>query len=204
MKLLFQILFIVSVLTLSASAQDRSPFDVWDTNGDGRLERDELPAGVRANFEKVDKNSDGFISRQEDSAFRKRNVNGINRASRGRTYPKIRIKSDLAYAATQNPRQTLDLFLPEQPATDKPLPLVAFIHGGGWQNGDERSGLRRVAALVESGHFVGASIGYRLSGEAIWPAQIHDCKAAIRWLRAHAKKSGFDPDPITVPPRRKR
>ena len=55
-----------------------------------------------------------------------------------------------------------------------------------------------MAALVESGQFVGASIGYRLSGEAIWPAQIHDCKAAIRWLRAHAEEFGFDPDRIAV------
>jgi acetyl esterase/lipase len=55
-----------------------------------------------------------------------------------------------------------------------------------------------VAALVESGQFVGASIGYRLSGEATWPSQIHDCKAAIRWLRAHAAEFGFDPDRIAV------
>jgi acetyl esterase/lipase len=55
-----------------------------------------------------------------------------------------------------------------------------------------------VAALVESGEFVGVSIGYRLTGEAIWPAQIHDCKAAIRWLRAHAEEFGFAPDRIAV------
>lgn len=198
MKLPVQALFLVCVLAFSASAQDRLPFDVWDRNGDGRLEPGELPAGVRSNFEKVDANGDGFISRQEDSSFRKGKANGASRTAPGRTYPKIRIRADLAYASTENPRQKLDLFFPKEPANDKPLPLIAFIHGGGWQNGDKRGGLRRVATLVESGQFVGASIGYRLSGEAIWPAQIHDCKAAIRWLRAHADEFGIDPDRIAV------
>ena len=52
--------------------------------------------------------------------------------------------------------------------------------------------------MVESGEYIGASVGYRLSDEAIWPAQLHDCKAAIRWLRANAKKYNLDPDRIGV------
>lgn len=55
-----------------------------------------------------------------------------------------------------------------------------------------------VGPLVERGEYIGVSVGYRLSGEAIWPAQIHDCKAAIRWLRAHAKQYNLDPDKIGV------
>lgn len=199
MKLMPQtVILILTFLASTSHAQNKSPFDAWDKNGDGKLTKDELPPNVRRNFEKVDANKDGFISRDEDSAFRRRNANRGDQSSRAPANASIEIRNDIAYAETKNPRQKLDLYLPKKRLTNKPLPLIAFIHGGGWRNGDKRGGLRRVAALVESGEFVGASIGYRLSGEAIWPAQIHDCKAAIRWLRAHAKESGFDPNRIAV------
>ena len=103
-----------------------------------------------------------------------------------RTMPRVpdsvRAEFDLPYAGTDNPRQRLDLFLPKSPKSDKPLPVVAFIHGGGWQTGDKRGGAGLVVPLVETGEYAGVSIGYRLTGETIWPAQIHDCKAAIGWL----------------------
>ncbi len=186
------------LIPASLFAQRKLPFDAWDKNGDGQLTKEELPPNVRQNFEKADANNDGMISRKEDSAFRRRAVQRSNAPRQSRTPANIEVKSDLAYAGTDNPRQKLDLFFAKKRAIEKPLPLVVFIHGGGWQNGDKRSGLHRVAAFVESGEFVGASIGYRLSSEAIWPAQIHDCKAAIRWLRAHAVEFGFDPDRIAV------
>jgi len=113
----------------------------------------------------------------------------------------VRILRDLPYAETANPRQTLDLAIPKEPAPEKNgRPLVIWIHGGGWKSGDKRSGHRpdRLPALVETGRFAGASIAYRLSGEAKWPAQIHDCKAAIRWLRGNAKEYGIDPKRIAV------
>jgi len=186
------------LITASLFAQRKSPFDAWDKNGDGQLTKEELPPNVRQNFEQADANNDGIISREEDSAFRRRAVQSSNASRQSRTPASIEVKSDLAYAGTDNLRQKLDLFFPKKRAIKKPLPLVAFIHGGGWRNGNKRSGLHRVATFVESGDFVGASIGYRLSSEAIWPAQIHDCKAAIRWLRAHADEFGFDPDRIAV------
>ena len=71
-----------------------------------------------------------------------------------------------------------------------PRPLIAWVHGGAWRNGDKGANCR-AAFLVDHGYAV-ASIGYRLSAEATFPAQIHDCKAAIRWLRASAEKYGFD------------
>jgi len=77
------------------------------------------------------------------------------------------------------------------------LPLVVFVHGGGWQGGDKGAG-RMLLPLVQSGEYAVASVGYRLTGEAIWPAQIHDCKAAIRWLRANAAAHGIDPGRIGV------
>lgn len=105
---------------------------------------------------------------------------------------------DVAYAGTKNPRQALDLFLPKTRKSDKPLPVVAFIHGGGWRNGDKRRAWGQVLRYAASGDYAAAAIGYRLSGEATWPAQIHDCKAAVRWLRANAKKYNLDPDRIGV------
>ena len=120
-------------------------------------------------------------------------------SAQGRRLPdSIEARIDQPYANTDNPRQQLDILLPKKRTSDKPLPVVAFIHGGGWRNGDKAGGRRRVAPFVESGQFVGVSIGYRLSGEATWPAQIHDCKAAIRWLKANAGSLGIDPDRIGV------
>jgi acetyl esterase/lipase len=110
----------------------------------------------------------------------------------------VEAQLDQPYAATDNPRQKLDLLLPINRTSDKPLPVIAFIHGGAWRAGNKSGGLRRVVPFVESGDFVGVSIGYRLSGEATWPAQIHDCKAAIRWLRANAGSLGIDADRIGV------
>ena len=109
----------------------------------------------------------------------------------------VRLIENLPYAGTNNPRQMLDLILPKENAAN-PLPVVVFIHGGGWRNGQKGSGGRRVVPFVESGNFAGVSVGYRLSGEAKWPNQIHDCKAAIRWIRANAKKYNLDPDRIGV------
>lgn len=110
----------------------------------------------------------------------------------------VRIEKDVPYAGTKNPRQTLDLLLPRAPKGNRPLPLVVNIHGGAFRAGDKSMGVRELADLVEGGHYVVATINYRLSGEATWPAQIHDCKAAIRWLRANAARHGIDPDRIGV------
>ena len=110
----------------------------------------------------------------------------------------VRVELDVPYAATDNPRQRLDLYVPKAAKSEKPLPLVVFIHGGAFRAGDKRTGWPMIARLVTSGEYVGASVGYRLSGEITWPAQIHDCKAAIRWLRANAKKYNIDPDRIGV------
>jgi acetyl esterase/lipase len=110
---------------------------------------------------------------------------------------KVVVHRDVVYGDGGGRPLKLDLVLP-QPAPDEPLPLVVFIHGGGWRGGDKAGGIARVAPLVATGDYVGATIGYRLSGEATWPAQIHDCKAAIRWLRANADRYHIDPQRIGV------
>lgn len=106
--------------------------------------------------------------------------------------------ADLDYAGTGNKRQALDLYVPVKRDGDGPLPVVVFIHGGAWLGGDKNGGARQLAPFVATGKFAGVSVGYRLSQEAIWPAQIHDCKAAIRWIKAHAAEYRLDPDRIAV------
>ena len=110
----------------------------------------------------------------------------------------VRVEKDVDYAGTRNPRQALDLLLPRTPRGGKPLPVIVIIHGGAFRAGDKSMGLCEAADFAESGDYAAATINYRLSGEATWPAPIHDCKAAIRWLRANAAKYGLDPDRIGV------
>lgn len=104
-----------------------------------------------------------------------------------------RVERDLVYATVGETQLKLDLHRPAR-ATGKD-PLVVWIHGGGWRRGSKAN--CRLAWLSEHGYAV-ASIQYRLSGEATWPAQIHDCKAAIRWLRANSKRLGVDATRIGV------
>jgi len=198
------LLFSLFLPTFSIIAQE-SPFNRWDANQDGKLIRGELPEPLRRNFERIDADKDGFISREEDEIARRSRPAGNRPDEKGkgpqgmaRLPEGVKKLADLDYAGAGNPRQTLDLYLPEKREGGDPLPVVVFIHGGGWQNGDKSGGGARVAPLVATGKYAGASVGYRLSGEAQWPAQIHDCKAAIRWIKAHAAEYGLDPDRIAV------
>lgn len=99
---------------------------------------------------------------------------------------------DLAYVTNGHPRQKLDLYLP---ASGTNLPLIVWIHGGAWLGGSKD---QCPALFLLNDGFAVASINYRLSQHAIFPGQLEDCKAAIRWLRAHAREYGIDPDRIGV------
>ena len=76
--------------------------------------------------------------------------------------------------------------------------MIVYIHGGGWKNGSKESVTGKLASYLKTGSFAVAAINYRLSGESIWPSQIHDCKAAIRWLKGNAKKYGIDANRLAV------
>lgn len=103
--------------------------------------------------------------------------------------PGVKAHRDLAYVKGGHERQVLDLFVPESAA--RPLPVIIWIHGGGWTNGDKSGCPPLRQAFAQRGYAI-ASLNYRLSQQAIFPAQIEDCKSAIRWLRAHAKEYNLD------------
>jgi acetyl esterase/lipase len=94
----------------------------------------------------------------------------------------------------------LDLY---QPVSVAQPPVVLFVHGGGWALGDRTlagpafPGQSLFERLTAAG-FAVASADYRLTAEAVFPAQLHDVKAAIRWLRRHADEYGFDGSRIVV------
>lgn len=101
----------------------------------------------------------------------------------------------LVYASYGQREMQLDLWKPKN--AEQPLPAIICIHGGGWFKG-ERSSMANLAQALATKGFVTATISYRLSGEAKFPAAIHDCKAAVRFLRANAAKFGIDTNVIGV------
>ena len=106
--------------------------------------------------------------------------------------PRVSAYRDLAYVENGHQRQKLDLYLPNQ---GENRPLIIWIHGGafrmGRKEGNEHDQLP-VEYLAQG--YALASLNYRLSQHAIFPAQIEDCKAAVRWLRAHAAEFKLDPE----------
>lgn len=102
------------------------------------------------------------------------------------------VHRDLRYGPHEE-RNVLDLYVPK---SDAPLPLIIWVHGGGWQNGSKNPG-NPAMRLLTRGYAV-AAINYRLSQHGVFPAQIEDCKAAIRFLRASAKKYHLDPEAFGV------
>jgi acetyl esterase/lipase len=115
---------------------------------------------------------------------------------------------NIAYVANGSERQMLDLYLP---STATNCPLIVWIHGGGWTGGSKEKPpglrfLRHGFALASINYRLSQDatfpaqliINYRLSQDATFPAQLIDCKAAIRWLRAHATQNGIDPNRIGV------
>jgi acetyl esterase/lipase len=102
------------------------------------------------------------------------------------------VQRDIPYVTSGHARQKLDLYVP---SGEGKHPLVIWIHGGAWKEGDK--GMNPALPLLEMGCAV-AGINYRFSQHALYPAQLEDCKAAIRWLRAHADENHLDADRFGV------
>ncbi len=106
----------------------------------------------------------------------------------------VRMERDVAYIPDGDEAQRLDLYLPET-SPERPLPLIVHIHGGSWRGGSKFP--CPVVHLAAKGYAV-ASVEYRFSQKAVFPAQIQDCQAAIRWLRAQSRKYNFDAEHVGV------
>jgi len=111
----------------------------------------------------------------------------------------IREKRNLVYAVLPKTpygrrKLHLDLFMPEHKGS---CPAIVMIHGGGWRSGNKNMQVPLAQQIAEKG-YVSACVEYRLSPEALYPAAVHDIKAAIRFLRANAKKFNIDPERIAV------
>lgn len=107
----------------------------------------------------------------------------------------VQARLDLVYATYGDREMHLDLFLPKE--VSGPVPAVMVIHGGGWLKGDKTKFHPLAQALAARG-YAAAAVEYRLGGEAKFPAAIHDCNAATRWLRINGKKYGIDTSQIAA------
>jgi acetyl esterase/lipase len=104
----------------------------------------------------------------------------------------IELMADVKYGPPERP---LVMLMARPRRHQTPLPAVAYVYGGGWRNGRPDQGLLAVVALAFRGFF-GASIDYRSSNEATFPAQLEDCRAGTRYLRSRATELGIDPERI--------
>ena len=127
-----------------------------------------------------------YLARDTDSAPTSKE------GTRRRVTEGIVVEEGVSYGIG-NDAKTLIIAYPEK--RTNPLPAIIHFHGGGWRQGKASGG---TAVRFAREGFVGISIHYRLSQEAVFPAAVHDCKTAVRWVRAHASKYGIDPTRIGV------
>ncbi len=110
--------------------------------------------------------------------------------------PDVRVWVNMVYTAYGYRHLALDLFAPEDQG-EGPFPSVLIIHGGGWRSGNRKQETAMARELAAQG-YVTVVAEYRLSPEAQYPAAVHDLKAAIRWMRAHAREYTIDTSRIGV------
>ena len=105
------------------------------------------------------------------------------------------LKQDVVYKSIEGRDLLLDIFYPRR--TKKMKPAVLLIFGGGWRSGDKQQNHAMAILLAKNG-YVAVSTEYRLSPEVPYPAAVYDLKAAVRWMKANARKYGIDPGKIAV------
>lgn len=181
----------VEAQTADLEQQVQSFFEKHDADQDGVLDRSEFPQTLRRLVRQIDSNSDGVVTVEEDLAFRRARR---QRQQKNSPAPGTEIRRDVPYVLEGHDRQKLDLYLPPG-KVEQPRPLVVWIHGGGWRQGDKQ---RCPAAFLTRHGFAVASVNYRLSSDAVFPAQIQDCQAAIRFLKRNSEKFGWDQERIGV------
>jgi len=170
-----------------------------DRNKDGEVTEEEFK-GPAQWFKLLDRDGDGAVTKTEYAVaidqIRKARRQAMQRPGGGRKPPEgVKASRDVEYAKVDGQSLKLDLYIPEK--SDAKPPLLVWIHGGGWTKGSKNGVNGSLLRLTGEGYAV-ASIDYRLTGLQSHPKQIHDCKGAIRWLRANADKYGYDATRIGV------
>lgn len=113
--------------------------------------------------------------------------------SEGDALTPVTLTSNIPYAEADGTTLQFNLYRPD---TEGPVPSVVYLHGGGWAHGDKATDAQtRLIPLAAHGVAV-LSADYRLAPGAVYPAQIHDAKAAVRWVRAHGAEYGLNTDRI--------
>ena len=112
----------------------------------------------------------------------------------------VRTEHDVDYLGGERAEKA-DLYLPANPQPGQKFPAVVIIHGGGWSGGDKRAAREiNIGTTLALNGYVGMSINYLLANKdhlgPTWPQNLHDCKTAVRWLRANADRLHIDPDHI--------
>jgi acetyl esterase/lipase len=183
------------VASLAAERERQAAaFAAMDPDGDGLVAIETLPPATRPWMQLADRNGDGALDVEEYIGF-------LNQPGGDFDAPlpeNVELIVDIPYADTEHHRQQVDILLPKERATEGTLPVIAYVHGGGWSLGSRLMARPQVAPHVASGEYAAVAIGYRLSGEVTYPAPLHDLKAGIRWIRANAERYGFDPERICV------
>jgi len=196
MRRLLNLLVFVAIAGIACADEPRArPLERLfqrDANGDGRLTRDEFPGRDRF-FNRLDKDGDGAITREELASARS---NWANARRRQALPDDVEVVRDVVFGTGGGTELALDIVRPKQLPPQR-MPVIVFIHGGGWRSGDKGGGVRRLIPFAQKGYFT-ASINYRLTGIASFPAQIEDCKCAIRFLRANADRYHLDSARIGV------
>ena len=166
------------------------------SNAQAQQRSEEQLTQILKRFPEADADKDGKLTAEEFEQFRQSMQ--VNARPAAATRPqavsgRVTLEKDIVYLVAGDYEVALDIAVPK--GLTKPVPAVVHIHGGGFWGGSKS---RQQAVRYAEAGFVGVSINYRLSGLAPFPAAVHDCKAAIRWLRANAEKYQIDADHIGV------
>jgi len=122
-------------------------------------------------------------------------LKGTGRAAQATGEADIRVERDIVFGKGGDMDLRLDIYHPAA-GSGKRMANI-HVHGGGFRGGSKEDAARTAPDLARLG-YIGIGIQYRLAGEANWPGQLHDVKAAIRWTRANADRLDIDPDRISV------
>ena len=182
----------VTVSAKQAEEFQLNNFDRKNINHDGQVKFEEF-SRYPIIPKRLDQVQNGFISRKENIP---KPITTSDKMQPFILPAHIKTLVDIEYVEGGGKAQSLDI-LQAFKSDHKPMPVLVFIHGGAYKGGDKHDGWEYLLPFAEKG-YLGVSINYRFSNQAVFPAQIEDCKSAIRYLRAHADKFNLDPMRIGV------